>query len=98
MANKISRRKLIKGYLKEIERIGGLLSETDPNDSKYDDLLKKQRALIESYDKLKSHSISADTALKTITSLTQFGACLAYESNHVFTFETVRNFLRKPKP
>lgn len=119
MAKNISRRKLMKGLIKEIDRIGKLLTETDPNqtyqerrkttDKKgneievectvcpYNDLLKQQSELIEAYDKLKAHSISAESVMKTMTSIGMFGAGLMFETGHTFTFETVRNFLRKPK-
>lgn len=117
--NKISRRKLMEGTLEEIDRIGKLLTEADPNqtyqerrkttDKKgneievectvcpYNDLLKQQAELIEAYDKLKAHSISAETCLKTLTSIGMFGVGLCFETNHIFTFQTFKDFLRKPK-
>lgn len=120
MAKSISRRKLMKNILTEMERIGKLLTETDPSTTfqerrkvkdkngtekevevtvcPYNDLLKQQAELIEAYDKLKAHSISAETCLKTLTSIGMFGVGLCFETNHIFTFQTFKDFLRKPKP
>lgn len=120
MAKTISRKKLMKNILSEMERIGKLLTETDPNQTyqerrkvtdkngnekeiectvcPYNDLLKQQAELIEAYDKLKAHSISAETCLKTLTSIGMFGAGLMFETNHIFTFSTMKDFLRRQKP
>lgn len=123
MANKISRRKILKTILEQIETIDKRLTETNPDDTyqerrkitdkngnekevevtvcPYTDLLKQKSELIKMYNDLSSNKISVTEVMKifvpTVTNVGLFFAGLEYEKSGCFTFETFKNFLRKPK-
>lgn len=120
---KISRRKILRTIMKQIDILDERLGETDPEETyqerrkvtdkngnekemevtvcPYSELLKKKSELIKMYNDLKSNNVSVTEVAKivvpTVTNVGLFFAGLEYEKNGCFKFETVRNFLRKPK-
>lgn len=63
----------------------------------YEDFLKQKERLMQMYIDLTSNKLSKDTVLKCLVDIGMFGGGLMFEKGNCITFETVRNFLRRPR-
>lgn len=63
----------------------------------YEDFLKQKERLMQMYIDLTSNKLTKDAVLKCLVDIGMFGGGLVFETKNCFTFETVRNFIRRPK-